>query len=329
MADPLGLAIAGAGRVAASHARAAQQVDGIELRAVAEVDAARREQFAGEYGCAGLARLEDALQRDDIDLVVVALPHTLHADASIQALRAGKHVLVEKPMAMSVEECDRMIEAAQSARRLLAVGLTHHFHPVPAAARDLLRSGRLGRLIWATETQYGQRRRGSNPDWLFDRAQGGGQLLANGVHFIDRLMMLAGSRIVAVKASVGAYFNDYPADDGTLAYFQFASGAAGTMALTGHWSGAPTSLAQAICTRGMLRYGRELEVTNPDQLDAEAFQTITVPTGNGFARQLGNVAAAIRGDGQLEVPAKWGRDVMRALFACEASSHSGREVLLD
>jgi phthalate 4,5-cis-dihydrodiol dehydrogenase len=328
MTETLGLGIVGAGRVAANHARAAQRLDGVALRAIAEVDDTRREAFAREYDCAGERGLDDLLRRDDIALVVLALPHRLHAAAAIQALQAGKHVLVEKPMAMSMEECDRMLAAARAADRLLAVGLTHHFHPVPAAARDLVQSGRLGRLVWATETQYSQRRLGSNPAWLFDRAEGGGQLLANGVHFIDRLMMLAGSRIVTVKALVGSFFNAYPSDDGTLAYFQFANGAAGTLALTGHFSGAPTSLAQAVCTKGMLRYGKDLEATDPDKPDAEAYQVIAVPPANGFVRQLQNVTAAIRGEGALEVPGTWGRDVMRALFACEESSQSGREVLL-
>ena len=328
MANPLGLGIVGAGRVAANHAKAAAQTDAVTLRAIAEIDAERRDRFAQEHQCAGVPRLEELLERTDVDLVVIALPHRLHAPMTIQSLQAGKHVLVEKPMAMSVEECDQMIAAAKDAHRLLAVGLTHHFHPVPAAARDLLRSGKLGRLVFATETQYSQRRKGSNPDWLFDRAEGGGQLLANGVHFIDRLMMLADSRIGAVRATVGTFFNDYPADDGSLAYFQFVSGAAGTMALTGHWSGASTSVAQAVCTRGMLRYGRELEATDPEQPDAERFQIVDVPRGNGFVRQLENVAAAIRGEGTLEVPGEWGRDVMRALFACEESSRSGREVTL-
>jgi phthalate 4,5-cis-dihydrodiol dehydrogenase len=329
MAGTLGLGIVGAGRVAANHARAAQRLDDVALRAIAEVDDARRTAFAQEYACDGEASLDALLQRDDVGLVVLALPHRLHAEAAIQALQAGKHVLVEKPMAMSVEECDRMIAAAKAANRLLAVGLTHHFHPIPAAARDMIRSGQLGRLVWATETQYSQRRVGSNPAWLFDRAEGGGQLLANGVHFTDRMMMLAGSRIVAVKALVGSFFNAYPSDDGTLAYFQFRNGAAGTLALTGHYSGAPTSLAQAVCTKGMLRYGKELEATDPSQPDVEGYRVVPVPAANGFARQLQNVAAAIRGEGALEVPGEWGRDVMRALFACEESSRSGREVVLE
>jgi len=328
MAETIGLGLVGAGRVATNHARAAQQLGDVDLRAVAEVDDGRREAFARDYACAGERSLDALLRRDDIDLVVLALPHRLHADAAIQALQAGKHVLVEKPMAMSVEECDRMLAAATAAERLLAIGLTHHFHPVPAAARDLIRSGRLGGLVWATETQYSQRRLGSNPAWLFDRAEGGGQLLANGVHFIDRLMMLAGSPVVAVKAMVGSFFNAYPSDDGTLAYFQFANGAAGTLALTGHFSGAATSQAQAVCARGMLRYGKELEATDPDRPDAEAFQVVPVSPANGFVRQLQNIAAAIRGDGSLEAPGVWGRDVMRALFACEESSRRGREVVL-
>ncbi|MGH2353737.1 MAG: Gfo/Idh/MocA family protein, partial [Chloroflexota bacterium] len=102
-ADPrLGMGIIGAGRVAGNHVAAARAVEGVHLRAVAEIDDTRRAQFLDKHGAndqgeqvAGHADYADLLARDDVDLVVVTLPHWLHGEATVRALEAGKHVLVE------------------------------------------------------------------------------------------------------------------------------------------------------------------------------------------------------------------------------------------
>lgn len=356
----LGVGIIGTGRVAASHAAACGHVDGVALRAVADLAPDRLSAFLArlaerqqdQSGAAAdappIATHTDyatLLAQPDVDLVVVTLPHRLHAQVTIDALTAGKHVLVEKPMAMTLDECDRMIATAREARRLLAVGLTHHFHPVPAAAKALLDTGRFGRIAWATEVLYAQRRFGSNPDWLFDRREGGGQLLGNGVHFVDRLCWTIGStgggpdsptpsapdraRPVAVKALVGTFFNDYPSDDGSVLFIQFDTGQVATLHLTGHYAGAPRYEAEYVCKQGMVRYGRDLEATNPDDPDDAAYHPISVEKHNGFTRQLANVAAAIRENRPPAVPGEWGRMIMAILLAAEESSRTGREVRLD
>lgn len=347
----LGIGMIGAGRVAANHDRAAREVAGVALRAVAEIDDARRSEFIEKHAVAGgepvtgYANYHDLLARDDIQLVIIALPHWLHAEATLHALEAGKHVLVEKPMAMSLDECNRMIAAAERAGRVLAVGQTHHFHPIPAQAKALLDSGRFGRIAWGTEVMYAPRRYGSNAPWFFDRQRGGGQLLANGVHFVDRLCWTIGStgggptdtmpaapdraQPVAVKALVGTFFNDYPADDGAVVFIQFDTGQVGTMHLTGHFAGAPRYEAEYVCARGMVKYGRELFATNPEDPDDTQYHAVPVEPANGFGRQLANVAAAIRERRAPAVPGSWGRLVMSILFAAEESSRSGREVLLE
>src|SRR5437763_1788313 len=107
----LSIGVIGAGRVSTAHARSATALERTRVAGVAEVDAERRERFAREYECPGFERYEALLEQPDIGAVVVALPHWLHAAVTIAALEAGKHVLLEKPMAMTVAECDAMIAA--------------------------------------------------------------------------------------------------------------------------------------------------------------------------------------------------------------------------
>ena len=113
----LGIGIIGGGRIAGAHARAILALPGTRLAGIAEVDPARRERLAEQYSCPLYAAAEALLASEDVDAVVIALPHWLHCDATVAALQAGRHVLLEKPMAMTVDECDRMIAAARAAGR--------------------------------------------------------------------------------------------------------------------------------------------------------------------------------------------------------------------
>jgi len=351
---PVSIGIVGAGRVAESHAGAARDVDGVQLRAIAEVDGARRAEFAAKYAgpsgpLQGYARDVDLYERDDIDLVIVALPHWLHGDAAVRALNAGKHVLVEKPMAITLDECDRMIETARTHNRVLAIGQTHHFNALASTAKELLDGGRFGRIAWGTETSYAARRYGSQPPWMFDREKGGGQLWANGVHYVDRLCWTIGStggsaksdlpaapdraRPVAVKALTGTFFNDYPAshpaDDGAVLLIEFDTGQVATVHLTGHFAGARTSEAEYICTKGMVKYGSGLFATDPENPDDATYHELPYARERGFNAQLANVAAAVRGERPPAVPGEWGRLVISILLAAEESSRTRREVRLD
>src|SRR5713226_1357709 len=143
--DPMvKLGIIGTGRVSAGHASAAQALAGVQLAGCADVDPARLAKFTERYPCPGFTSYEALIGRPDVEAVVVALPHFLHSDVTIAALHAGKHVLLEKPMAMTVAECDAMIAAAERTSKQLMVGHSQHFFPVNRAARAMIAAGEIG-----------------------------------------------------------------------------------------------------------------------------------------------------------------------------------------
>src|SRR5947209_19647850 len=111
----LGVAIFGAGRAGHGHARAISQTAGAELVAVFDADQARANSFAEAHGCQAFTRSDDVLKREDVQLVMVALPNFLHEQATVDSASAGKHIFLEKPMADTLEECDRMLLAVQRA----------------------------------------------------------------------------------------------------------------------------------------------------------------------------------------------------------------------
>jgi phthalate 4,5-cis-dihydrodiol dehydrogenase len=335
----LGVGMLGTGRIAASHARAIRGTPGAVLRAVADLDETRRSDWlakhAADRAVASYDDYRDLLADDTIDLVIVALPHWLHGEAAVAAANAGKHVLVEKPMAITLEECDQMIEAARSAGVVLAVGHMMHFHPLVVEAKRRIDSGAYGPIVWGSDVVYAPRPFGANPEWLYDRECGGGQLLANGTHLVDRLLWTVAARPVAVSGIVGTYFNRhderYRADDGSLVFIRFDTGQAATFHLTGHVQGSgPEGRADYVCERGLLRYSvKQLFATDPTApADQELHEVLSVDGLDPFTPQLQDMVSAIRGGGQVAVPGEWGRLVVQVLLAAEESSRTGHEVRL-
>ena len=139
----LRLGIVGSGGMGSSHAHGTNlAAPRCSLAWVADVDGDRARQLAGEVGCHALTDWTAGL--DDVDAVTICTPHHLHAPQTVAALRAGKHVMVEKPMAMNEAECREMIRVADEVDRRLMVAYTMRFRPAPARLKELLVEGSYG-----------------------------------------------------------------------------------------------------------------------------------------------------------------------------------------
>ena len=152
----------------------------------------------------GYASHTELLKDDNVDAVAITLGHQLHHRLTVDACNAGKHVLVEKPMAISLEQCDEMIEAAATNDVKLMVGYTQHYYGTSLKAKGILDSGELGPLITAVcymskNWGYSWRR----PQYR-SRYHGGGMWITNGVHVVDRLTWVMASQAVSC---IGIYRN--------------------------------------------------------------------------------------------------------------------------
>jgi predicted dehydrogenase len=204
----LRLGIVGAGGAAALHAQAAAAA-GLRVTGVCDVDAKRASVLASKYpGARATGTLETLLERRDVDAVVVAVPNVHHKDVAIAALRAGKDVLLEKPMAMSAAECDEIIAARVATGRILQVGFVCRGAPAAEAAAKLIAKGRLGRIYHAKASLYRARGIPGLGRWFTTRAlSGGGALMDLGVHLIDLVLHLTGHpRALRASAVCSANF---------------------------------------------------------------------------------------------------------------------------
>lgn len=309
-----------------AHAEAAKAVESLQVAAVAETQAERREGFVNRFACPAWANYEEMLAREHLDAVVVALPNLLHCQATVKAAQAGCHVLVEKPMALNLEECDEMIEAARDNGVKLMVGHNYHSNALYLKAKEIADSGELGRLVMASDCDFGPRLFYGQgpPDWYFERSQGGGMLMMNGVHFIGRLRWLVGSPVVAVKGMVRNYVPVIPCDETGLLLLHFASGVYATIQMVGLPGSVRKHETELVCERGMLKILPELWVSR-----GEGYEKVPVPGYPALTRQMEAFVEAIRDDYEPPVPGEFGRAVMAIALAAEESSRTGREVLLE
>ena len=166
------------------------------------------------------------LADESVQAVYIALPHHLHEEATIAATEAGKHILLEKPMANSLAQADRMLAAQRRAGIKLMIGFTHRFHSELETAKRLIDDGELGRPTLAIDIMTTG---GLIPGWFWQKSEaGGGVLHVNGAHSFDRLRWLMGSEIVEVFAYAETFDSRKTVEDSTVVALRFANGALGT-----------------------------------------------------------------------------------------------------
>jgi predicted dehydrogenase len=325
MADELGVLVLGAGRVSTAHARATAETPGARLIGVADVDKSRADAFVEKNGGLAFTDYHEALKRDDVHIVTIALPHHLHEKATVDACSAGKHVFIEKPMADTVEECDRMIAAAEKAGVQLFVAHTQRYFSSTIKAKELLHNGSLGKPVFATDTWYKPFGLETRPPWMLDRALGGGMWLMDGAHQIDRTCWVMDTDVVAVKAYIENPYHGLKTDDAELALLQLGNGQYASIIHTGYRNrGVNKCEVEIPCTGGQLKFD---SYSNWVQVDQDGkYLTVEVEKNSPFTDEMRNLVGAIRGREKLKVSPQWGKHIVDVLVACEQSSKTGREV---
>jgi predicted dehydrogenase len=219
------LALLGCGWVADMHARAAASC-GQTVAGVANHRLPSAERFAKEHGIERVTTdWRELVSAPDVDVVVVCTPNALHAEQSIAALEAGKHVLCEKPMATSVGDGEAMLAAAERADRLLLVLHPWRHHDAVIAVRNAIAAGELGKVV--RTHGYGVHADWGPSGWFTDPAlAGGGALVDMGIHAIDTARFLLGEPApLRVLASIGTVHGDYGVDDDGTVLIEWEGGA--------------------------------------------------------------------------------------------------------
>lgn len=199
------------------------------LIAVADIVESRAQRFSKESGAAVYTEYRHMLERTDIDVINICTPSGLHAQMAVDALEAGKHVIVEKPIALSLADADRMIAAAQATGQKLCVVLQNRYNPPMQDLRRVIDEGRLGRLLLGNATVRWYRPQEYYEDgWHGTLAMDGGALMNQSIHHIDALQWLMGE-VDSVTAYTATLAHRMEAEDAGVAALKFKSGALGVI----------------------------------------------------------------------------------------------------
>ena len=344
--------VVGCGAIGPTHVAAIAALPDAEVVAVADPVTDRAADAAGRFGVAAVHRDLTGLVADPaVDVVCLCTPSGTHADGAVAALAAGKHVVIEKPMDVTVEACDRVLAAQATAGRLVAVVCQHRFDPATERVKQLVDAGVLGRLALVTADVKWYRTQAyyDSGDWRGTWAlDGGGALMNQGVHTVDLLLHLAGPVTSVYARTRTAAHERIEVEDVAVATLTFASGAIGTLvATTAAYDGLPVRVDLFGTAGSAILEGDAVKLLRvrdrPDRsitaepAAAHAVQVATGGTagaqssttwGDAHRAQLADVVRCLRTGGRPRSDGTDGRAAVRLVRAVYESARTGRAVEL-
>ena len=323
-------AIVGIGNWGQNLVRSVEGSDTIRFVAGATRTPARAEEFCRRHGIALLGSYEELL-KNDVDAVVLTTPHSRHCEEIVAAAKAGKHVFVEKPLGLSLEEAGRAVAACAGSKVTLAVGYNWRFQPALREMKAMLADGRLGKLLHLEGNFCGPSvYRFAREHWRRDpdEAPAGG-MTGRGVHVVDAMLYLAGP-IDAVSAQSLRLAQDYGTDDTTSMLFRFRGGATGYLGTV--VATAETWRLQVFGSKGWVEVGDVEHLTTwqmkvclinaKDVTRKEQPQTIGFPASSTERAELERFAESALARRPIAVP---GGDEMHNVAVLEAILKSAKE----
>jgi predicted dehydrogenase len=298
---------------------------GMQTIAACDIDPPRMEAAAADYpGIRTYLSVDELLTNDEVDLCVVVLPHHIHAEIAIQCLKAGKHVITEKPMCTSVAQADAMIQAARRAGKMLSVFHNRRHDGDYLAIKEVIDQGLIGEvfLIEAYGAGYGH----PGTWWRSDKQISGGAMFDWGAHFVDWILNLTPSDVVGVDG----YFQkrvwmDVTNEDYTKAVLRFRNGCAAELEL-GNLSAAGKPRWRILGTKGaIVDTGREPFTVKVEH--AGRIATMELPyKKSDWQAYYNGIAAHLTQGAELDVKPEEGRRIIAVLEAAEKSSKVGRTI---
>ena len=306
----------------------------------------RAEDMAAKYGGLAYDTAEELLANPEIDAVSVCAANYAHAALSIQALKAGKHVLCEKPMATTLADCEAMVECAEETGKFLMIGQNQRLTKAHMLAKQLLADGLIGRVI-TFRTSFGH----GGPEtwaikpgkdtWFFDKSKAAMGVMADlGVHKTDLIQYLTGQRVVRTTARLvtldkrGEDGELIGVDDNAVCIYEMSGGAFGTMTASWTYYGAEDNSTVLYGTKGIMRIyddpAHSIVVKLADGqeqvYDVEQIQTNDNQTKSGV---IDLWVDCLKNNRAPEISGESALCAMRAVFASIASSQTGKAVEIE
>lgn len=305
----------------------------VKLVAFADKGEERAKSLAEKYGADYYADYMDLVARDDIDAISVCTPNYLHAPVTVAAARSGKHVLCEKPMATTVDEAKEMVSAARLAGVKLMIAHNQRLMPVHLKAKEILESGRLGKVLtFRTTFAHGGPERWSAEGpggWFFQKQQAFvGALGDLGVHKVDLIRWLLDEEIVEVAAMSGTLEKSgADVDDNAVCLLKTENGAMGTM--TASWTYKPREDNSTVlyCEKGTMHIGVDPSygvIVDLQDGQRELYQLTSMQTNEAGGQKTSGIIDSFVGcivtDTEPEIPGEEGLKSLEVVIAAVKAS---------
>lgn len=340
----LKVGIIGCGKIAeVRHAPEYAENPDVKLAAFYDFFQNKAKDMTNQYGGTAYSTIDELLS-SDIDAVSVCTANSDHAVSTIKALRAGKHVLCEKPMATILDDCERMIEEADKAGKLLMIAHNQRFTNTHIEARSMIEKGVIGRVL-AFQTTFGhpgpEGWTGDANTWFFDKSRAKFGAMADlGVHKTDLIHYLIGEQITQVSAIIGTVDKCYPngktidVDDNALCLYKTASGVMGSMHVSWTFYGEEDNSTRIYGTKGILRLYDDPEYSmvfekkdgtvekfKHDRIASNKEQTSGGRISTGV---IDHFVDSIMGRAVCRIDGREALKAMRVVFAAEESARTGK-----
>jgi UDP-N-acetyl-2-amino-2-deoxyglucuronate dehydrogenase len=350
----LGIGIVGCGMIARFHVRALQDIPGTRLAALFDAIPASSAKMQKEVqekwniSCDTVPDLDTMLKRKDVDIVIITTPSGNHMEPAVAAANAGKHVVVEKPLEITVDRCNRVIDTCDKNKVKLCTIFPSRFGDANQTLKAAVTAGRFGRLTlgetackwWRTQEYYDQG--GWRGTWALD---GGGAFMNQAVHNVDLLLWMMGDVTQVMGFTATLAHQRIEVEDTGVACLHFKSGALGVIqATTSVWPGYPKTLAihgdqgsALIEQDDLLRWEFKTPLPDDDAIRQRFAQKVGASGGSndpsaishvGHARQLTDFIQAIQSNRAPLVDGREGRKAVEVILAIYEANRTGQRVEL-
>jgi predicted dehydrogenase len=343
-----GIGIIGAGLISHIHALSIQHIDNASIKAVFNINKDKADAFALKYNCTSYDNLDEMLAQPDIDIVCICTPSGIHLDPSIKSIEAGKHCLIEKPLEVTLEKCDKIIEAAKKKGVKVGVIFPSRFYESSMQLKKTIEEKRFGDMVlgdayvkWYRSPEYyaSAAWRGT---WELD---GGGAMMNQGIHSVDLLQWYMGPVESVQSFSANVRHKGIEVEDTIVSVVKFANGALGNIECSTAVFPGSLKRIEIMGTEGTVIQEESsiikwefLHKAEDDQLVVDSFSSGNAPKGGvanpadisflGHQRQIEDMIHAIETGGDVLIDAVEGRKSVEIVLAIYESARTGEKVTL-
>jgi UDP-N-acetyl-2-amino-2-deoxyglucuronate dehydrogenase len=345
MENPVGFGIVGAGLIAPFHLNAIKESRGGRVIGIFDVSGDRAAQVAEKFGVRAFASLQEMLGDERVQVVCVATPNHLHRDAVVQAALAGRHVLTEKPPAMSLRETDEMLAACEKAGVRFGCFVQCRVRKAVQAIKSAVESGRFGKLLHADAYMkwYRPQEYYTSDRWRGQQSSGSGVTVAQGFHYIDLLQYLAGEALSVEASMTNIGHPGIALEDDVVAHLRFRCGAEGVVQLsTALWPGTDIRIELNGTGGTAVMVGETMQTCKfrderPDDEQIRALGNASQATGAGGAADIGyrdhmvvvqDMIDAVASGREVVIPVRSVRPTLEIVLAMYQSAKQHKPVPL-